>query len=144
MRDSSGVPDCLVRECGDVEVAAELAVDAHEEIAIERGGHTERIVVGKQQLVGWLHEIGTEEQRVSSGEEASNAVHEGARARPIVVADIRSQKQHQGASGTLTALAHVPQPGLGTIRGAWSTRTSPADPIARDVASSALAETSTT
>ena len=44
-------------------VAAELPVDAHEQVAVERRGHAERIVVGEQQVALRLDEIGAEQQR---------------------------------------------------------------------------------
>ena len=44
------VPDGAVRELVHVEVAVQLAIDPHEQVAIERRGHAERIVVGQQQL----------------------------------------------------------------------------------------------
>ena len=84
----------------DVEVAAELAVDAHQQIAVERGGHAERIVVGEQQLVLRLHEIGAEQQRVAGGR-APHGSRAGSALAPgrIEVADVRAEKQHQRAPG---------------------------------------------
>jgi hypothetical protein len=53
---------------GEVEVAAELAVDARQEIEVERGGDAERIVVRRLEDVAALAQIGAEEQRVAGGE----------------------------------------------------------------------------
>ena len=43
------VPDGEVIEGGEIEVAAELAIDADEQVLVERGGDAERIVVGELQ-----------------------------------------------------------------------------------------------
>ncbi len=59
------VPDGAVGEGREVEVGAELAVDAHEQVLVERGRHAERVVVGEQQLALGLDEVGAEEQRVA-------------------------------------------------------------------------------
>ena len=45
-----GVVARLVEERRGIEVRAELAVDAREQVSVERGGDAERIVVGCDQL----------------------------------------------------------------------------------------------
>ena len=60
-----GVPDRAMRELADVEVGAELAVDPHQQVAVERRRHAERIVVGQQQVALRLHEVGADQQRVA-------------------------------------------------------------------------------
>ena len=45
--------------------AAELAVDAREHVEVERGRHADRIVVGEQQPIDRLLEIGREQQPVA-------------------------------------------------------------------------------
>ena len=56
------VPDGAVAEGVDVEVAAELAVDPDEQVAVERRRDAERIVVREQQLALRLDEIGADEE----------------------------------------------------------------------------------
>ena len=72
-RDSRRIPDGAVGERVEVEVAAELAVDPDQQVAVERGGHAERIVVGEQQVALRLHEIGAEQQRVARRERRADA-----------------------------------------------------------------------
>ena len=49
----------------EVEVAAELAVDADQEVLVERRRDAERVVVGEQQLALRLDEVGAEQQQVA-------------------------------------------------------------------------------
>ena len=44
------VPDRAVREPVEVDIAPQLAIDAQQEVAVERRRHAERIVVGRQQF----------------------------------------------------------------------------------------------
>src|SRR3970040_2093425 len=54
----SGVPHGAVSEPLHREIRGELAVDPDEQIAVERRGHAQRIVVGQQQLAFGLDEVG--------------------------------------------------------------------------------------
>ena len=76
-----GVPDGAVDEAVEVEVAAELAVDADEQVAVERRRHAERIVVGEQQIALRLHEIGAESSASPRRERRADA-RAGTRRRP--------------------------------------------------------------
>ena len=53
-------PDARTRE---IEVGAQLAVDPDEQVLVERRGDAERIVVGQQQVLFRLDEIGAEQQQ---------------------------------------------------------------------------------
>ena len=70
------VPHRAVRERVEIEVAAELPVDAHEQIAVERRRDAERIVVGQQEVGFGLDEIGAEEQRVARRQRRADAAQE--------------------------------------------------------------------
>ena len=93
------VPDSLVRVCGDVEVAAELAVDPQQQVAVERGGHPERVIVGEEQLAVGLDEIGTEEKRVSARERSANATKKCVRPWTVEVSDIGPKQDYQRPPG---------------------------------------------
>ena len=49
-------------EAVQIEVASKLAIDAHEQVAVERRGDTERIVVGQQQIALRLNQIGAKKE----------------------------------------------------------------------------------
>src|ERR1700675_4525266 len=89
------VPDRAMREPAEVEITTELAIDPDEKIQVERGGHAQRVVVGRQQLALVLHEIGADQQDILLEERRSNAAQKRAGSRRIEVADVRSEKQGQ-------------------------------------------------
>ena len=89
------VPDRAMREAVHVEIAAQFPVHPHEQVAIERGGHAQRVVVGQQQLGLRLHEIGAEQQRVAGSEDRADAAQKRVGARRIEVADVRSEEHHE-------------------------------------------------
>ena len=60
----------------EIERATELAVDAHEQVLVECGGHAERIVVGELQLAVGFDEIGAEQQKISGLQHVANASQE--------------------------------------------------------------------
>ena len=93
------VPDRLVGECGDVEVAAELAVDPQQQVAVERGGHPERVIIGKEQLAFGFDEIGAEEKRVSVRERSANAAQKRVRSWTVEVTDVGPEQKHQRPPG---------------------------------------------
>ena len=76
-------------------VAAELAVDADEEVAVERRRDPERVVVGEQQIGLGLDEVGAEQQQVAGIESGANAIEKPRRRRRIEVADVRTEEQDQ-------------------------------------------------
>ena len=108
MRRSSRVPHRLMIERGEVEVAAELVVDPHEKVLVERGGHAERIVVGEQQVALRLDEVGAEQEKVARGERRADAIEELRGRWRIEVADVRAEQQDQhravGACRAATAV----------------------------------------
>ena len=50
MREASWIPDGPVREAAEVEIGAQLAVDPHEKVPIERRRDAKGIIVGQQQI----------------------------------------------------------------------------------------------
>src|SRR5450631_3004698 len=52
-----------VFELGKVEVGVELAIHAGQQVEIEGGGDSQRVVIGRQQLGHGLLQVGAEEQR---------------------------------------------------------------------------------
>ena len=58
-----GVPARLVLEVAQLEIAAELAIDAAEQVEIERAGDAGGIVVGDQHAVRFLDQVGADEQQ---------------------------------------------------------------------------------
>ena len=57
MREQAAFQTARWRKRAEVEVAAELAVDAQQHVQVERGADAERIVVGEQQIALGLDEI---------------------------------------------------------------------------------------
>ena len=65
MREASAFQTARWVERAHVEGGAKLAVDAHEQVPVERRGHAERIVVGQQQIAFGLDEVGADQQGVA-------------------------------------------------------------------------------
>ena len=68
MRPSARVVDGLVAEAVEIEVAVELTIDAGEQVEIEGGRHSRRIVVGRQQRAQVLLEVDADDQSAAGGE----------------------------------------------------------------------------
>src|SRR5215203_6475047 len=79
----------------EIEISAEFAIDAHEQVAVERGGHSQRIVVREDQVSFRLDEIGAEQQQVARPQRAANLAQELERRRRIEVADVRSEQENE-------------------------------------------------
>ena len=99
------VPHRAVPEGVDVKVAAELSVDPHEQVPVERRRHTERVVVCQQQLAFRLDQVDADEEVVAWVECGSNTAKERVGARPIEIADVGSEKQHERALAGLRDLS---------------------------------------
>ena len=107
-----GVPHSAMREPIDVEVAIELAVDPHQQVAVERRGHLQRIVVGEQQRAFLLHQVGAEQQCIADGQVGADVPDELFGARRIEIADVRSEEQHQRPRGAFGFARSLGEPGL--------------------------------
>ena len=77
-----------------VEVGVELAVEHRQHVAVELGGHAGGVVVGRDEPVDVLHEVGAEQQRVAGrepwprGRRGTGRAASGARL-PMVLAEER-------------------------------------------------------
>src|SRR6516165_8828736 len=83
----------------DVEVGPEIPVRPQEEVAIECRRDAKGIVVGKQQIALTLDEIGADEQRIARGQRGPDVSEKSVRPRRIEVADVRAEKEREGAAG---------------------------------------------
>ena len=62
-----GVPDRDVLELLDIEVGPQLPVDDLQDVAVELGRDSGRVVVGAQQPAGVFHQVGAEQEHVPAG-----------------------------------------------------------------------------
>ena len=95
----------------------QLAVDAHEQVPVERRGDAERIVVGQLQLALRLHEIGAEQQRVAGASAPRMRAQELLRGRRVEVADVGAEEQHEHRCPPSRAAAAWRRPDLVGRRG---------------------------
>jgi hypothetical protein len=91
------IPDGAVREAVEIEVGGELGVETQQQVLVERGRHTEWIVVGEQQLALGLDEVRSEQQPVTGDDGAADEMQERRGARGIEIADVRSQERDEPA-----------------------------------------------
>ena len=61
-------------ESVEIEIAAQLVVDPAKQIAVERRGDLQWIIVGEEQLAFGFHQIGAEQQRVARAQRLADAV----------------------------------------------------------------------
>ena len=140
-------------EGGDVEVGAELAVDAEEQVQVERRRDAERVVIGKLQIAFRLDEIRAQQKRVAGTQEReirrSSASAAGGSKFPMfeprntasVLSSWPARRSLSNASpGSRATTAASP-----SSCAAWcaTTVTPGRTPMARDAVSSAARETST-
>ena len=91
------VPERHVAERVEVEVGPELAVEHGERIGHEGRGHPVGVVVGRDQPVGALDQVGAEQQPVAGLEGVGQRAQEGATLLDIEVADRAAQEGHQAS-----------------------------------------------
>ncbi len=111
-REALRVPERAVLERVEVEIAVELTVDAHEQVLVERGGDTEGIVVGEQQLALRLDEVGAEQERVARPQPAAHAAQEHRRLGGVEVADVGAEEEHERRAARRSCRRRVPQPAI--------------------------------
>ena len=85
----------FVAECREVEIRVQLAVDAREKIQIERGGDSNGIVVGREQLRERFFQIRAEQERIAGKQDAAHFGEEALGGVAIEIADRAAEKQHQ-------------------------------------------------
>src|SRR3954447_1734563 len=83
----AGVPPGAVRKPVEIEIATELAVDAREQVLVERRGHAERVVVGSDKIRLRLHKIDTDDEEGALPQKTPGAGEELARLVRREVAD---------------------------------------------------------
>jgi hypothetical protein len=113
----AGIPARFVRESAQVEVAIQLAVDAPEEVEVERRRDASRIVIGGEELRDRFDQIGAEQESVALAQARAHVAQEDRRARPVEVADRAAEEQQEqglgSASGAHGALQPVEEIALG-------------------------------
>ena len=87
-----------MRKLIELEIGLELAIDADQQVAVERRRDAERIVVGQQQILFGLDEIGADEQPIALAQGAADAGQQRVTRRRIEVADVGAEKQRQHAA----------------------------------------------
>ncbi len=88
------VPARFVRERRQVEVRIEFAVDACEEIFVEGGGHSCRIIIGRQQNGFGLHHIRADDQHGVLAQQRAYGCQQG---RPFLVGEISDRRTREEA-----------------------------------------------
>jgi len=90
-------------ELFQVEVGAEFAIDAGEDIQVERGSHASGIVVGEQLNFNTFFEIGAEEQGIARFENGANwrrkASAAGRSKFPMVLREKERKRVHRVHGG---------------------------------------------
>ena len=84
------VVDRAMGEGGEIEIAAELAVDAHQHIEVEARGDAGRIVIGVVQHALVLFEIGADDHLRALAQDLAGAAQEGAGLMRLEIADASS------------------------------------------------------
>ena len=87
-------------------VAVQFAIDAGEQIQIERSRHADRVVVGGDQHGHRLFEVSAEQQRVAGREHVADVAQKTGGRQPPEIADRAAEKQHEQRLVLGAALAH--------------------------------------
>ena len=87
-----------MRECSDVEVGVELAVQHAQDIAVELGGDAGRVVVRGNEPIDVLHEVGAEQERVAGRKTARHLGEELGAFLGREVADRAAEERDDAAS----------------------------------------------
>ena len=93
-----GIVEGVVLEGGKIEIGAEFAIDAHQQIEIELGGDALGIVIGAIKNVGRLVQIDADDQHRPGAEDAAGVAQEGARLMRLEIADGRAGKKARRAA----------------------------------------------
>nr|WP_245963640.1 hypothetical protein [Terracoccus luteus] len=92
------VPERHVREGVDVEVGPQLAVDDVQHVGDEGGGHPAAVVVGGDEPVGALDEVGAEQEPVAGLEAVVQRAEEGGALLDVDVADGAAEEGDEPAA----------------------------------------------
>lgn len=82
-------------ETVEVEVRVQLAVDAGQDVLVERGRHPRCVVVGRQEDVGCLSKIGSEQHRAAAPQRATHCAEKRDRHVVLVVSDRAADEEHE-------------------------------------------------
>ena len=97
-------------EMREHEIAAQLAVDARQQVEIERRRDAGRIVVSGQQLVHGLYQIRAQQQRIAGIEAHADLPQKIHRARLVEIADRASEKKNQNGLAALRSATTASSP----------------------------------
>src|SRR5215471_21826844 len=87
------VIDRAMGEGGDIEIAAELAVDAHQHIEIEARRDARPVVIGVVEQALVLFEIGADDHLSALSQNVARAAQEAAGFMRLEISDRRSRKE---------------------------------------------------
>lgn len=87
------IVDRAMAERGQVEIAAEFAVDPHQDVEVEAGGHAGRIVIGIEQHALVLFEVGADDHLRAAAEDGAGAPQEGLRLVRLEIANGRAREE---------------------------------------------------
>ena len=93
------IPHGAMREAIEIDPGAELAIDAQQQVLVERRSDAQRIVVGEQQTPLRLHQVDAKQQRVALREARADVLQERRGAGRVEVPDVRSEERDQRAAG---------------------------------------------
>ena len=93
----------FVGEMGDIEMAFEFAIDAREDIEVERGGDPDGIVVCADQFGPRFDEIGAEKKAIARLHVLADAPQEHGGLGAVEIADGAAEKKQQRALAVLSA-----------------------------------------
>src|SRR6476660_3955535 len=97
------VPHRPMRELVELDRSAELAIDADEQVAVERRCDAERVVVSDEQPFGRLDEIDAKQHSVAYLDAGTDVLQKGTRARRIEVPDVGAKKGDERPTRSLSS-----------------------------------------
>src|SRR6266849_3778917 len=80
-------------ESAQIKIAAQLTINAGQDVATESRSHTMGVVVSRFQNPGVLLEIGSKQKGIAAAQHLAHRAQKGVRLFRLKVADVRSQKQ---------------------------------------------------
>ncbi len=83
----------VMLEGGQIEIGAELAIDARQQIEIEFGGHAFGVIVGRAQDLGILDQIDADHQHRAVAENGAGMAQKLRRLMRLEIADGRAGKK---------------------------------------------------
>lgn len=86
----------VMLEGAQIKVAIQFAIHSSEQIQIESGGNTERVIVGGFENGPVLFQVCTKQQRVTLTQYGTQRAQKDWRFSPAKVTDIRAQEQREG------------------------------------------------